>query len=164
MGLERGNLLKLSLASRLHDVGKLAVSRFILNGTRPNLTSRGLAQILLHPEIGAGLLELVPSLKPLLPAIRSHHEAVDGSGYPYRRRGKQIPRMGRIMAVADAFDAMTSSRSYQRTKTPAQALNKLKELAGVKWDAEVVDTFANILPTSHRAQEALRRGQQDHTH
>lgn len=156
MGLRPWKVRQVVLAARLHDTGKLALPRWLLNWTNPRLSRRQLAMIQAHPEKGARLLEPIAELRPLLPGVRYHHEHFDGSGYPGKRKGKRIPLNARIIAVADAFDAMTTSRTYQRAMPVEQAISTLQRLAGTKFDPKVVSHFVQLLPKSRRAQNALR--------
>jgi HD-GYP domain-containing protein (c-di-GMP phosphodiesterase class II) len=156
LGLAGHRVEQVELAARLHDTGKLAMPRWLLNGTNPKLTPRRLAMIKGHPEAGVKLLEPIPALRSILGGVRSHHEAYDGSGYPRRLKGRRIPLSGRIIAVADAFDAMTSSRTYDKPMPVDQAVVTLKRLAGTKFDPQVVRCFVEVLAKSGRAQRALR--------
>jgi len=147
---------QVELAARLHDTGKLSLPRWLLNGTNPKLTPRRLAMIQGHPEAGAKLLEPIPALRSILGGVRSHHESYDGSGYPRRLKGRRIPLSGRIIAVADAFDAMISSRTYDKAMPVDQAVATLKRLSGTRFDPQVVRCFVEVLKRSSRAQNALQ--------
>ena len=95
-----------------------------------------------HPVLGAQIIAPVTKLAPELPIIRHHHEWYNGSGYPDRLIGDEIPKLARILHVADAFEAMTAARPYRMTPlTPEQALGELRKFAGVQFDPVVVDAF-----------------------
>ena len=111
-----------------------------------------------HPEIGARLLKGISALEKLIPGVMHHHEAIDGSGYPCGLKGEDIPLMARILAVADAFDAMTSDRPYRSGMTVERAVSVLRSGAGTQWDARVVDAF---LVVEERILE-VANGWQDH--
>ena len=104
-----------------------------------------LAQIRAHPVEGAWLISGVRSLAPALPYVLFHHERWDGVGYPTRRAGAEIPLEGRIMAVADAFDAMTSSRPYRGALPIDEALNEVARCAGSQFDPQIARTFLDAL-------------------
>jgi len=95
--------------------------------------------------MGAVMVGAVPGFEDTLAAIRHHHERWDGGGYPCGLRGRDIPLAARIMAVADAFSAMTTDRPYRKGLAPARARALLEEGAGVQWDSECVDAFARVL-------------------
>lgn len=120
----------------LHDVGKIGVRDSVLLKD-DRLTDEEYAQIKRHPVIGERILRQIrPSepIMPLLPGVRSHHERFDGFGYPDGLVGNDIPQLGRILAVADAFDAMTSDRPYRKGMTKEQALAIIESGAGTQWD------------------------------
>jgi HD-GYP domain-containing protein (c-di-GMP phosphodiesterase class II) len=125
----------------LHDIGKIGVPDSVLD--KPDrLTREERAKMNLHPVIGANIIAPVTKLAPELPIIRHHHEWYNGSGYPDRLMGDEIPVLARILHVADAFEAMTAARPYRMTPlTSAQAMAELRKFAGVQFDPEIVDAF-----------------------
>ncbi|HEX2391411.1 MAG TPA: HD domain-containing phosphohydrolase [Solirubrobacterales bacterium] len=125
------------LAGRLHDIGKVAVPDSILR-KRTALTEEEWKLIRLHPSIGADVVSHISGLARLVPIIRGHHERYDGSGYPDGLRGEAIPLGARIVAVADAFDAMISDRAYRQPMTVEEARHRLRECAGTQFDAAAV--------------------------
>ncbi len=130
----------LIFSSLLHDVGKLGISERIL--LKPAaLTDEERTVIQLHPRIGYQLVRQVPALLSIAPAVLHHHERFDGEGYPGRLRGETIPLEARIIAIADAFSAMTSERPYSRACTPAEACAELERCAGGQFDPAVVRLF-----------------------
>ena len=115
---------------------------------KPNgLTAEEFEAIKLHPGLGARILRTVPFLAPHIPIVELHHERPDGSGYPHRLRGDEIPLLARIVHVTDAFDAMTSARAYRPARSSAEALRELWRCAGAEFDAEVVHALASALPS-----------------
>lgn len=132
------------LAGLLHDIGKIGVPDDILR--KPGgLTDEEFEQIKKHPEIGHSILKHVDQLSDLLPGVLHHHESIDGHGYPHALAGDQIPLLGRILAVADSFDAMTSSRPYRQAMDFAKAEAILRGGAGSQWDAAIVEAFFSAL-------------------
>ncbi|HSQ60004.1 MAG TPA: HD domain-containing phosphohydrolase [Acidobacteriota bacterium] len=141
----------------LHDIGKIAVDEGILHkGER--LDTREKEKMDLHPLIGESILRPIELLRPLLPGVRSHHEHFDGTGYPDGLKGEAIPIEARIMAVADAFDAMTSDRPYRKALTEQAALDELRRNAGTHFDPRVVAAFEDMFPAVRRTLEHLRPG------
>lgn len=128
------------LGGMLHDLGKLKVSDSILNKRGP-LSPEEYHQIQEHPSAGADIIRLVPSLRPLLPYIEAHHERFDGRGYPQGLAAHAIPLPGRMVAVADTFDAMTSPRPYRPALPAEQALAELRRFRGTQFDPDLVDLF-----------------------
>ena len=124
----------------LHDVGKIGIEDRILRKGGV-LSAEEYDQMKLHPVIGAEILSRIEQLREMIPAIRWHHEAWNGQGYPDGRKGEQIPVMARIVAVADTFDAITTSRPYQRAYEVEFALETIRKLAGTRFDAKVVTAF-----------------------
>ena len=98
-----------------------------------------------HPVTGAKILEPIPSLQEVTPLVRHHHERYDGTGYPEGLIGEEIPLGARILAVADAFEVMTSYRPYRHAMYPAQATALLREGIGKQWDVKVVEAFLKTL-------------------
>jgi HD-GYP domain-containing protein (c-di-GMP phosphodiesterase class II) len=131
---------ELRVGSRLHDLGKLAVPDSVLL-KRGGLTDRELAQMRIHPEAGARILEAVGSFDSALPCLLYHHERWDGYGYPKRLAGLDIPIEARILAVVDAFDAMTSDRAYRRAMPAEDALEEIDRCAGSQFDPELAEIF-----------------------
>jgi putative nucleotidyltransferase with HDIG domain len=125
----------------LHDVGKIGVPDHVL--LKPDRLTREERQMMnSHPVLGAEIIAPVKRLAPELPIIRHHHEWYNGSGYPDRLLGEEIPKLARVLHVADAFEAMTASRPYRvKPLSHEQALGELRKFAGIQFDPEVVDAF-----------------------
>ena len=132
-------------AGLLHDIGKLAVPEKILNKRGP-LTTPEWDAIKRHPSVGGDLLLTIsPGLEPVAAAVRAHHERWDGSGYPDGLVGRGIPLAGRIVAVADVYDALTHPRSYRPDAfASASAIEHLTSGAGHLYDRDVVDAFCRL--------------------
>ena len=128
----------------VHDVGKIGTSDDILSKSE-KLTERELIEIRKHPLKGAHILSAISMFKEVAPIVKCHHERMDGSGYPEGLKGEAIPFMSRLIAVADAFDAMMSDRRY-RSKLPfEEARNQLINGSGSQFDQVVVDHFNRVL-------------------
>jgi HD-GYP domain-containing protein (c-di-GMP phosphodiesterase class II) len=110
----------------------------------------------MHTLIGESILRPIALLRPLLPGVRSHHEHFDGTGYPDGLAGEAIPIEARIIALADAFDAMTSNRPYREALPEEEALVELRGRAGTQFDPRVVAAFEQIYPAVKRTLEHLR--------
>jgi HD-GYP domain-containing protein (c-di-GMP phosphodiesterase class II) len=140
MGLPPDELANLFLAGLLHDVGKIGVRSNVLD--KPGrLTESEYGHVCEHPVIGDAVVGNVPELAELRPGVRHHHERYDGTGYPDRLAGEAIPLLARILAVADACDAMASPRPYRPPLPPARVDATLQEGAGTQWDPRVVASF-----------------------
>jgi HD-GYP domain-containing protein (c-di-GMP phosphodiesterase class II) len=126
-----------------HDIGKVAVRRDLLRKSGP-LTLDELAEIRTHPSAGAELVQPLRGARHALPYVLFHHERWDGTGYPSRLRGRAIPLEGRLLSVADAFDAMTSPRPYRQALTHESALLELCSCAGSQFDPEVAELFLEV--------------------
>ena len=138
MGLPDETVERIDLAAQLHDLGKVGISGEVLS--KPGrLTSEEFEAIRAHPEVGANLVARVPGLTHIVPIVRHHHERYDGGGYCAGLAGDEIPLEARIMAVADAFDAMTSSRAYRAPMTLEAAVTEVRECAGSQFDPDVVE-------------------------
>jgi putative nucleotidyltransferase with HDIG domain len=125
----------------LHDVGKIGVSDNVLL-KQERLTREERMLMNMHPVFGAEIIAPVTKLAPELPIIRHHHEWYNGSGYPDRLMGDEIPKLARILHVADAFEAMTAARPYRmKPLTAEQALGELRKFAGIQFDPVVVEAF-----------------------
>lgn len=134
----------LEIASLLHDMGMTAATDNLRCVGRPLTTvERGL--IKMHPAVAAEVLKQVPTLAAVVPIVYHHHESYDGSGYVSGIAGESIPLGARILAVADAFEAMTSDRSYRKARSVTEAMNELREKAGVQFDPFIVEVFTDLL-------------------
>jgi len=142
-------------ACLVHDLGKIAVDENILS-KRDRLSTMEREKMVMHPLIGESILRPIAMLGPLLPGVRSHHEHFDGTGYPDGLAGEAIPIEARIMAVADAFDAMTSNRPYRQALPEEEALAELRRNAGTHFDPRVVAAFEQIYPAVKRTLDHLR--------
>lgn len=141
MGLDPLTMHALQTASFLHDIGKLAVPEHIIN--KPGkLTLQEFEKMKIHPVVGADILERVRFPYPVVPIVRSHHEAWDGSGYPDGLKGEEIPIGARILTVVDCFDALASERPYRRALPLDKALALVKSKAGIQFDPQIVDLLA----------------------
>ena len=146
LGLPAGDILALQRGAYLHDIGKVAVPDHILFKAGP-LTPEEWEVMKMHAERGERICSSMRSLAPVLPIIRHHHERWDGSGYPDKLRGEDIPLLARILQLADIYDALTTSRPYKRTLTAEEALQTIREEAKKGWrDPQLVERFAEILP------------------
>lgn len=144
MGFAEEKVARIKMAADLHDIGKIGVKEGIINKAG-KLTDTEFSSIKDHVEMGEKILRPITSLHDLLPAIRGHHEKWDGSGYPDGLRGEECPIEGRILAIADAFDAMTSQRPYNKPLTFEQALERVKEAAGSHFDPSLVGALEQFL-------------------
>jgi diguanylate cyclase (GGDEF)-like protein/putative nucleotidyltransferase with HDIG domain len=135
----------------LHDIGKIGVSDQLLEKDEP-LTSQDWEPIRAHPGLGVAILKHVESLKDCLAAVQYHHERYDGAGYPAGLMAKHIPIEARILAVADAYDAMTSDRPYRAKSTHGQAMEELQRCAGKQFDPMIVDVFIKTKVNAARAE------------
>jgi putative two-component system response regulator len=133
----------LSLAAKLHDIGKIGVPDAILN--KPGvLTEEEFALVREHPATGERILARIVRSPAILAAIRGHHERLDGRGYPDGLSGKRIPLLARLIAVVDCYDALTSSRAYRQALAAPQALEVLREGQGTCFDPDFVQAFINL--------------------
>jgi putative nucleotidyltransferase with HDIG domain len=141
MRLNSGEMEALEWGGLLHDVGKIGVPDYVL--LKPDRLTREERQLMnSHPVLGAQIIAPVTKLAPELPIIRHHHEWYNGSGYPDRLLGLEIPKLARVLHVADAFEAMTAARPYRmKPLTTEQALGELRKFAGIQFDPEIVDAF-----------------------
>jgi putative nucleotidyltransferase with HDIG domain len=146
MGFSDKELGDLELASLLHDVGKIAVPESVLN--KPGkLTDAEFMLIKEHPARGEAILRPVIELKEMARVVRAHHERYDGSGYPDRLKGREIPLGARIMAIADTYDSITSERPYRKAASHRYAVKEIISCSGTQFDPEVVEHFLEIAGT-----------------
>lgn len=146
MGYSEKELGELELAAVLHDVGKIAVPESILN--KPGkLTNEEFKLIQEHPVRGEAILSPVIELKEIGRIVRAHHERYDGTGYPDRLKGREIPLGARIMAIADTYDSITSERPYRKAASHRYAVKEIISCSGAQFDPEVVENFLEIAGT-----------------
>lgn len=147
LGLSSEEKIWLRYAAALHDIGKIAVSEAILK--KPGkLTPKEYREMKTHPARGAEILREVKFLAPVVPIVYHHQEQFDGKGYPDGLKGEQIPIGSRIVAVLDAFDAMTSDRPYRMSLPFQTAVGELKQHSGVQFDPKVVEAFIEVVEDS----------------
>ncbi|MBN1353400.1 MAG: HD-GYP domain-containing protein, partial [Candidatus Omnitrophica bacterium] len=144
MNLPKNDRVMLSYCGRLHDIGKIAISDLILNKRGP-LTTAEKAEIQLHPLKGVEILSNLKFIEKGLPAIRHHHERYDGTGYPDELKEKEIPLLARIIACADAFDAMISDRAYRPGMNTKEAITELRANRGKQFDPNILDVFIDLI-------------------
>jgi len=142
----------LKIAALLHDIGKIGVPEQVLNKIDP-LTDQEFELIKKHPIIGEEILAPIKELKDVIGAVRSHHERYDGSGYPEGLSGAKIPLLAAVISVADAFDAMTSDRSYRKAFPAYKAVEIIKEEKGKQFNPQVVDAFLAFYEEASTVQE-----------
>ncbi len=150
LGLPQADLHLLHWAGLLHDLGKIRVPRAVLH-RRGRLTPAEWQMIRQHPRWGYEIAGAIPSLPPKVrEAILHHHERWDGRGYPAGLKGKALPPLARILAVADAWDAMRSPRPYRPALSLEQARDQLIQGAGKQWDPVLISRFLTCLPASSK--------------
>jgi len=134
---------RIRIAALLHDVGKVAVPQEILDKPAP-LSSAEWRSVVQHPRIGQVILEHAAALRDAVPIILHHHERFGGHGYPYGLRANEIPLGARIVAIADAYDAMTHDRPYKRAMSHDPAIAELRQHAGTQFDPQLVELFCDL--------------------
>jgi putative nucleotidyltransferase with HDIG domain len=143
IGLSGQQLKALERGALLHDIGKIGISDTVLH--KPGkLTDEEWKIMRIHPDIGARIVEGIPFLQDTLPVIRYHHERWDGSGYPVGLKTNEIPIQARIFAVADVFDALTSKRTYRKKSSAEEAIQYIKDQAGILFDPLIVEALTRI--------------------
>ena len=143
LGLPEAEIDRLRIAALLHDVGKLAVPEEILEKPAA-LTSAEWQSIVQHPRIAQMILEQASAIRDAVPIVLHHHERYSGHGYPYGLRGNDIPLGARVVALADAYDAMTNDRPYKRAMSHEQAIHEIRRHAGTQFDPELVEVFCEL--------------------
>jgi HD-GYP domain-containing protein (c-di-GMP phosphodiesterase class II) len=156
LGMTQEEVENVHLAGIIHDVGKIGIEDKILRKPAA-LTEEEYEIMKQHPTKGAHILEAVPLLKAMAGPGLMHHENVDGSGYPMGLKGEEIPLLGRIVSVADAFDAMTTDRPYSKAMTFEDALKRLRFLAGKKFDATCVEAIEKAAAAGDLTTAKARR-------
>ncbi len=137
LGLEKQTISDLKIAGLVHDIGKIAINNKIISKSGI-LTPTEIIEMRRHPEVGYHILKSVDEYKNIADYVLSHHEKWNGSGYPRGLVGENIPIVSRILAIADAFDAMTSDRSYSGIKSPEESIKEIESLAGKDFDPNII--------------------------
>lgn len=165
LGLAEGEIELLRIAARLHDIGKIGVSDTILLKAGPLMTAEFTAQER-HTLIGANILagSRFPVLNLAETIALTHHESWDGSGYPRGLAGEEIPLVGRIVSVADVFDALTHERPYKQAWSPEVALREICSHSGRKFDPKVVDAFVTVMSGSPNFEPEINDRVSAYTH
>jgi HD-GYP domain-containing protein (c-di-GMP phosphodiesterase class II) len=145
MGFSQEEASRIHFTGLLHDIGKIGIPDAILR-KKGKLTEEEFEAIKAHPRVGWEIVKDIESLAYVKAGVLHHHERFDGGGYPDGLAGLEIPLIGRIMAVADSFDAMTSDRSYRQGMTVAKVLEILADGAGSQWDPDVIEATNRVLP------------------
>ncbi len=144
MGKSESYIERLRIAGLFHDIGKIGIPDDILQNPG-ELTEEEYAQIKQHTILGGKILSSISSFHNILPIIEAHHERFDGYGYPYGINGRDIPEESRIISVADAFDAMTSKRTYRNNLSLSEAMEELRVGKDTQFDGEIVEVFLKLL-------------------
>ena len=156
MGMSDREIEGVRLGGLLHDLGKIAVPDGVLLKAGP-LDRAEFALVRKHPEAGAEIVRPLRAFEGPEPVVLHHHEHFDGTGYPYGLRGEAIPLAARVVAVADAFDAMTTDRPYRAAMAPGVAFQRLEDGRGEQWDPGAVDSFLVAYAGSSEAEEVAER-------
>ena len=158
LGMSAQEAERVKICGLLHDVGKIGVPEAVL--CKPGrLTDEEFDAIKLHPEIGYRILKDLTGLEDVLPGVLHHHERIDGNGYPHGLKGEEIPRIARILACADTFDAMSSNRAYRDAMPREKVLAELDRCKGTQFDPDVVDAFLLINLQTYDAMVAEAKAQ-----
>jgi diguanylate cyclase len=140
MELPDRDIYKLEISGLFHDIGKIAIQDQVINKSGP-LTDKEWADIMKHPEVGYWIISSSHDISEVAKFVLYHHERYDGSGYPKKLIGEEIPLLSRIISVADSYDAMTNERSYKETLDQDMAIIELINNKGKQFDPEIVDVF-----------------------
>jgi HD-GYP domain-containing protein (c-di-GMP phosphodiesterase class II) len=152
MGLDKREVRDIIIAATLHDIGKVGIPDSILN--KPDkLSDIEFEKIKEHPLLGLDSIRHIKRLRNLVGIIKHHHEAYNGSGYPDKLKGEDIPLGSRVIAVVDSFDAMTSDRAYREASQTEKAVSILIDEKGRQFDPEVVDIFVELLQKGEIKEE-----------
>lgn len=149
LNMSKEQINRLNIAATLHDIGKIVIDEKILNKS-DRLTSEEWLLMRVHPSKGARILEEIEEYKDIANIVEAHHERYDGLGYPFGLKGDKIPIEARIIAVADAFDAMTQFRTYRDAISFIEALEELKRGSGTQFDSKIVEVFLLVMANQHQ--------------
>ncbi len=147
MNLDKSEAGIIELAGLLHDIGMIGVAEDILNKTQ-KLTDEEFEEIKKHVHHSVKILEDIKQLYDVIEIIKYHHEHYDGNGYPFGKKGNEIPLGSRIISIADAYDSMISNRAYRQGLSSDAALKLIEEKAGTQFDPELIGVFKSILPAA----------------
>jgi len=148
MGFNDREISNIATAAMVHDIGKVGIPENILN-KKGSLSSEEWGIIRNHPQIGVNILRIFQEFTGYLPVVQCHHERYDGTGYPFKLKGKEIPIDARILMVADSYEAMTSKRPYRNNvATSEQACDELIRCSGTQFDPSIVDIFISIIDSA----------------
>jgi HD-GYP domain-containing protein (c-di-GMP phosphodiesterase class II)/pSer/pThr/pTyr-binding forkhead associated (FHA) protein len=154
LNMSESDVELIRIGTPLHDIGKIGIDDAILR--KPDrLTPEEFEQMKLHTVKGDEIIQTIPDLAPIRPIIRSHHERWDGKGYPDGLGGEAISPLARVVALADAFDAMTSDRSYRKGMPPAEAFAEIKKMTGIQFDPVFAAAFLSL---QNEISQALKAG------
>ena len=156
LGLPEEDINNLRIGGLFHDIGKIGVPDSILQ-KEAKLTDEEYSEIKNHPSIGAHILSNATIFKDIIPIVKHHHERYDGRGYPSKLAGEDIPYLARIAAVADAFDAMTSKRTYRNSLSMDIVKEELEKNKGTQFDPKLADVFLDILNNEYDKIEEIRK-------
>ncbi len=145
MNLSDAEANKIELAGLLHDIGMIGVAEDILNKTQ-KLTNDEYEKIKMHVHYSVKILEDIKQLNEITEIIKYHHEYYNGCGYPYGLKGEEIPLGSRIIAIADAYDALVSNRAYRSSMSSQDAMNIIEQASGKQFDPNLVEIFKSVLP------------------
>ncbi len=150
LGFDAAAVEAIRIGGELHDIGKIGMREAMLHKAG-SLTDDEIRQVIEHPALGERMLSPLARETPaVLRIVRSHHERIDGGGFPDGLSGDGIPFEARIVAVADSFDAMTTRRPYRDSRSPSEALDELRRVAGSQLDAAAVEAFARAFPNPQK--------------
>jgi putative two-component system response regulator len=153
MGLPENEVATLELAAQIHDIGKIGTPDEVLD--KPgSLTDVEWVDILRHPDVGSCILSHVPALSHVASIVRHHHERYDGTGYPDGLAGDAIPLLSRIIAVADAYEAMTADRPYRAARSHQQAIQELRANARIQFDPAILESFVAAVDDMEASRKA----------
>ena len=155
-GLGEAFAERVYMTGLLHDVGKIGVPESVLQKTG-RLTPEEFEQMKKHPQIGARILQDIKQISDMIPGVLHHHERYDGQGYPAGLVGENIPLMGRIICLADCFDAMTSNRTYRKALPLEVALTEIRRCSGTQFDPALTEAFLRIGAEKFRAASGEQR-------
>jgi HD-GYP domain-containing protein (c-di-GMP phosphodiesterase class II) len=161
-GLDPATVERVYISGLVHDVGKIGVPEAVL--TKPGkLTAEEFGLIKLHPEIGARILRDIHQMQDLIPGVLYHHERWDGGGYPRGLKDTGIPLFGRLICLADSFDAMSSNRTYRRARSLDQVLAEVSRCAGTQFDPQLAALFVKLDFTEFQQMVEAHQHQSDNT-